>query len=407
MKTNRTKRIGIFFSHPTQHHSVMFKYLSQLSDLKTKIYYYDYGSLRGAYDPGYGTSEGWDVDLLTGTPSHVLPNWLRGKAGRPVSQFRQLNPHIIGAMLRGRFDAVFVSGYVSPSNWMVLLMAKLTGARVLYQSDSNILDEQRKPQSRLKNVLRRLFLNQVDTFLPIGNKNRDLYSSLGYDSSAMVWCPCPVDVERFQAFCQRPETGAQCAELRCKYGIPEDAKVVAFCGKLIERKRPLDLIEAIKLLDREDVYALLIGSGPLEAELRAGLAPNDPVRITGFVNQMLMPAHMMLADMGVICSEWDPHPLVATEFAACALPVVSSHFCGLWGDHDILRPEENGFIYQCGDIEQLAAHIEKLVDDEDLCCRMGARSLELSATQSAKYGAQVIARHLNSSRVDNASDPAT
>ncbi len=390
-----TKRLGVFFSHPTQHHSVMFQHLSCIPGLETRIYYYDFGNLKGAFDAGYGTSEGWDVDLLSGTKSRVLPNILRGKR---VNQFRQLNPRVVGAMLRGRFDAVFMSGYVSPSNWLVLIMAKVLGVQVFYQSDSNILDEERKPQSRLRDVLRRRFLNQVHLFLPIGDKNQALYHKLGYGTKPMAWCPCPVDVERFKEECARPTTVELSAQLKRKYALPPDAKVVAFCGKFIERKRPQDLIEAIKLLKRSDIYALLIGSGPMEEELRASLKPDDKVRITGFVNQSQMPAHMMMADVGVVCSEWDPHPLVVTEFAACGLPVVASHFCGVWGEHDILRPEESGFVYPCGDVEELAKRIAQLVDDEALRSRMGARSLELSAMQSAQYGAKVIADYLKNSQ---------
>lgn len=387
------KRLGIFFSHPNQHHSVMFKHLSHISDLDTRIYYYDFGSLKGAYDPGYGNSEKWDVDLLSGTRSKVLPNLLRGQQ---ISQFRQFNPRIIGALLRGRFDAVFVSGYVSPSNWLVLLGAKLLGTQVLYQSDTNILDEQRKTHSRFKRILRRAFLNRVDTFLPIGDKNREVYTELGYDPKQMEWCPCPVDVERFQHFHQDEGTAAICADLRRQYGIPPEAKIVVFCGKLIERKRPQDLIEAIKLLNRDDVYALLIGSGPMEEELRASLEPNDHVRITGFVNQSRMPHHILLGSVGVVCSEWDPHPLVVTEFASCGLPVVSSHFCGMWGEHDILRPEENGFVYSCGHVAELARSLAKLLDDRALRERMGERSLELSTTQSALLGARIIADRVRS-----------
>ncbi len=388
-------RLGIFFSHPTQHHSVMFKHLSEVPDISTHIYYYDYGSLKGAFDPGYGTSESWDVDLLSGTPTKVLPNLLRGQQ---ISQFRQFNPRVIGAMLRERFDAVFVSGYVSPSNWLVLLGAKLLGAKVFYQSDTNILDEERKPQSRLKAVLRRAFLDRVDLFLPIGDHNREVYTRLGYDPQNMVWCPCPVDVERFRGSLDNAQTKTVSEGLRAKYDIPDGAKIVAFCGKLIERKRPQDLIDAVRSLGRSDVYALLIGSGPMEAQLRAGLSPADPVRITGFVNQSQMPAHMMLADVGVVCSEWDPHPLVVTEFAACGLPVVASHFCGMWGPNDILRPDENGFVYPCGDVAELACCITRLVDDPALAARMGAHSLELSATQSARYGAQIVAEQLRKLR---------
>jgi glycosyltransferase involved in cell wall biosynthesis len=384
-------KIGIFFSHPTQHHSVMFKYLAQAPDIESQVYYYDPGLLTKMFDAGFGVAEAWDVDLLSGTRSTVLPSLLRG---REINPYRQVNPGIIKVMARERFDAILVMGYVSPSNWLALCSAKLFGARVLYQSDTNILDERRKKQPWLKRLLRGIFLKRVDTFLVIGNKNRDAYLNLGCDPERMVWCPYPVDTKRFEAARSDPQLTEKLAQLRRQHQIPPDAQVVAFCGKLVPRKRPQDLIDALRLLRRENVYGLLIGSGQLEQSLRDYLTPADQVRITGFVNQQMIPYYMLLADVGVVASEWDPHPLVTTEFAMCGLPVVVSDLCGVWGDHDILRVGENGFIYPCGNAARLGEQLAAILDDEPLRVRMSRRALELSEKQSAEYAAEVIANHL-------------
>jgi glycosyltransferase involved in cell wall biosynthesis len=128
----------------------------------------------------------------------------------------------------------------------------------------------------------------------------------------------------------------------------------------------------------------------LAEPLRRSLGTDDRVRITGFVNQSEIPYHMLLGDVGVVCSDFDPHPLVTTEFAMCGLPVVVSDACGVWGDHDILRPGENGFTYPCGNVDGLAAGIALLLDDETLRERMGRRSLELAGEQSAEHAATVL-----------------
>jgi glycosyltransferase involved in cell wall biosynthesis len=144
-------------------------------------------------------------------------------------------------------------------------------------------------------------------------------------------------------------------------------------------------------LRRSDTYGLIIGSGEMEQQLRATLTADDRVVITGFVNQSEIPYHMLLADIGVVSSEWDPHPLVTTEFAMCGLPVIVSHFCGVWGEHDILRPGENGFLYDCGDVPELAKQISRLLDDDALRMQMAQRSLVIAEEQSADYAAKVVA----------------
>jgi len=388
IKTRAVRRLGIFFSHPTQHHSAMFRYLARTDGIEAKIFYYDPGLLGGMYDPGYRTDSPWDVDLTTGLRARTLKNVLRG---REVRQHRQLNLGVVPAVLGGRFDAVFISGYASPSNWLVWAAAKINGSKVLYQSDTNIADVERKSTQRFKDFARRIFLRNVDSFLVAGDKNKKVYERFGIAESKMTWCPIPVDMARYNAARTDPALPEKLDDLKARYGIPSASRVVAFCGKLIERKRPQDLIEALRLVARPDTYGLFIGSGELESRMRSSLTSGDRIVITGFVNQREIPYHMLLADVGVVTSEWDPHPLVTTEFAMCGRPVIVSDYCGVWGDHDILRPAENGLLYRCGDPKELAIQISRLLDDDDLRIRMGKRSLVLAEDQSAEHAAAVIA----------------
>jgi glycosyltransferase involved in cell wall biosynthesis len=151
----------------------------------------------------------------------------------------------------------------------------------------------------------------------------------------------------------------------------------------------------VQQLGRANVYALLIGSGELEEDLRQFGLSGDHVRITGFVNQSMIPYHIKLVDVLVISSEQDPHPLVATEAAICGVPLVVSDMCGLYGPNDILREGENGFVYPCGNIPALVSRLVRLLDDPDLRISMGRRSIELAEQQSAEFGAEVILGLLN------------
>jgi glycosyltransferase involved in cell wall biosynthesis len=383
------RKLGVFFSHPTQHHSAMFQYLAKNEDIDLHVFYYDPGSLGGMFDPGYETNTAWDVDVTQGTRHRVLKNLLRG---REVHPFRQINPGVVWQVLLNDFDAIFLSGYASPSNWLVLLAARLKAAEIWYQSDTNILDMRRKKSSRAKNFLRRIFFRRVNKFLISGDNNKSAYEHFGIDEERMVWCPIPVDMQRYERAREDPQLTTKLNALRERYEIPKHAAVVAFCGKLIPRKRPQDLIKALRLLKRNDVYVLLIGSGEMRAELERELQPTDQIVITGFVNQSEIPYHMLLADIGVVSSEWDPHPLVTTEFAMCGLPIIVSDYCGVWGDHDILQPDKNGFVYPCGDVAALASMMSALLSNERLKAEMGATSLELARDQSAQHAAGVLAQ---------------
>src|SRR4051794_36858610 len=98
-------KLGVFLSHPNQHQSVMFQYLSRIPELDTRVYYYDPGLAGATHDPHFGVAAAWDVDLVGETRSVVLPNLLRG---RQISYFRQLNPSVVPIMRREAFDAVLL-----------------------------------------------------------------------------------------------------------------------------------------------------------------------------------------------------------------------------------------------------------------------------------------------------------
>lgn len=70
-------------------------------------------------------------------------------------------------------------------------------------------------------------------------------------------------------------------DFRRKYGIPKDASVLVYTGRLLEEKGLLPLKEAFDRLckKRDDVYLLIAGDGPLEKEL--GCSRNSHMRLTG------------------------------------------------------------------------------------------------------------------------------
>ena len=76
-------------------------------------------------------------------------------------------------------------------------------------------------------------------------------------------------------------------------------------------------------------------------------------------------------------SSFDPRGTVTNEAMACEVPVVISNMVGIYGEGDIVRDGDNGFIYQVGDNVRLAELLDRLVEDPSLRRRMGSRSLEI------------------------------
>jgi len=90
-----------------------------------------------------------------------------------------------------------------------------------------------------------------------------------------------VDTQPFHA--PQPDPGA----IRRSLGLPTDAKLLLFVGRMVSYKNPVFLVDVLASIANADpnVYALFVGTGPLEEELgnRArSLGVADRIRVLGW-----------------------------------------------------------------------------------------------------------------------------
>jgi glycosyltransferase involved in cell wall biosynthesis len=144
--------------------------------------------------------------------------------------------------------------------------------------------------------------------------------------------------------------------LRREIGASPDTRVWLFAGKLIEKKRPADFIDAISRLHRRGmrVRGVVVGSGPLETALRQRAAAADaPVSWIGFRNQTAIPACYAAADGLVLPSDGrETWGLVVNEAMACGLPAVVSDAVGCHAD--LIDGRFTGRVSRVGDVDGLA-----------------------------------------------------
>ena len=201
---------------------------------------------------------------------------------------------------------------------------------------------------------------------------------LGVSPARMFRAPLPIDEALYLDFAAR--RSEERASARAAMGVSDEAVVVLFAGKLSDRKRPRDLVEAWARLrersgSRHEVVLLFCGDGPLKGDLSAAIdRVGATARLVVFVNVDRLPAYYCAADILVHPSEHDPHPLNCSEAACIGLPLVLSDRIGAIGPTDIARAGENALVYRCGDIDDLVAAIERLIGDRTLRRRMSAKS---------------------------------
>ena len=229
----------------------------------------------------------------------------------------------------------------------------------------------------LKTLLLGSLFRRTSAFLVMGKLNRAFYESYGAPASKTFFVPYPVDNDFFTLRAERAREHREA--LRARYGIPPEAVLLLFVGKLVRRKRPQDLLAVLRRLQPSLPYlgAVFVGEGELRPWLEAEVARGGMRNtfLLGFKNQTELPEVYAISDMLVLPSMREPWGLVTNEAMACGLPVVVSNMTG--AGVDIVRGDDNGFVYPCGDIAALEKIIRRLAADAELRGRMGQRSKEI------------------------------
>lgn len=358
-------RLGVVFTHPTQHHGPLWRKLTEQPDLEIKVFYLC-DENQGSGDQYLGkSSEPWDVDLLGGYQYEYLSD-LSGKV--PSQQKKQsIAPSLLRHISNKEVDAVFMQSFINYSYRLTALLCKLRGIPLIMQNDATIISDGR--YSRLRQMILPILypwmLRQADYWLSCGDHNEIHLRHYGVSDHKIIRGCHPVDGDRFkQAIANNPD---EIQSIRRHLAHRDDAIIYGFVAKYTDRKKPFEFIDAITKAHQQDprVRGIMLGGGVLESEINQRLAALDGAVINvGFVNQSKLPLYYAAMDVFVLTSRFDPHPLVTSEAMVSGCPVILSDGCGNWGYSDTVIHYYNGLVYPRGNIDALANAILTLTDAE-------------------------------------------
>lgn len=343
-----TLRVAMVTTHPIQYQVPWFRSLAQQPSMDLTVLYAHLPSAE-EQGTGFGVSFAWDLPLLGGYHHVVLRNVARPPS---LSTFGGCDTPEIGEKLRaGAFDAVIVNGWHTKSGLQVLWACRRQRLPCIVRGDSNAL----RSRPLYVRVLQRLLLAQYDAFLTVGQSNADFYRRSGVPERKLFFGPHCVDNARFgaQATALAPERNA----LRTAWGIGADARALLFCGKLVPKKRPLDVLDALsRTLQVGGPHAHLLIAG--DGELRSACDERArtlglPVTFAGFLNQTELARAYVAADALVLPSDFgETWGLVVNEAMACGRPAFVSDRVGC--HPDLVLPGATGALFAFGDVLALA-----------------------------------------------------
>lgn len=371
------KDIVFVNSHPIQYFAPLYKQISGINGLKISVWYCSHESISGNTDVGFNTQVKWDIPLLEGYYSELIPNnsW---KPSIYNGFWGLVNWKVISKLRKQPKSVIIIHGWAYFTNIIAIIFGKLYGHKVCLRAETPLNQEKRKNKfiTFCKHLYLRFIFLFVDRFLFIGNQNRLFYKELHVSDSKLVFTPYSIDNARFtDTFNQLDKR-----EVRVRLKLPVDKKIILYSGKYIDKKRPLDLLKAFKLLNDKNIYLLMVGEGALRGEMENYIKSNglgQSVSLTGFINQSLIPDYYAAADCFVMCSGMgETWGLSVNEAMNFGLPLIVSETCGCVDD--LIKNGVNGYSYPEGNIEKLSEALNKIcnADKETIHC-MKQASLDI------------------------------
>ena len=178
-----------------------------------------------------------------------------------------------------------------------------------------------------------------------------------------------------------------------KPGAKADAPDVIYLGRLRKYKSVDDLLRAVKQIEDLAPTLHLVGQGEDEPRLRALVQELGLERVVfhGFVDDEEKSRLFQRSWVAVNPSSMEGWGITNIEANACGTPAVGAD---VPGTRDSISAGESGYLFPHGDVHALAAHLRKLIENQELRHRLERTSLEWASRFSWKESARSFMRIL-------------
>lgn len=380
-------RLAVVTTHPIQYQCPVWRGLAAEPGLYVRVLFGSDCSVRGHFDRGFGQQVKWTVPLLDGYSHEFLGHG-------PVTRY-MVGPVAGRRSLHARFSsfkptACLINGYSPPLYTHVVAVCRSLGIPILLRAETTDADRERSAMHRsLRDAVLRVFYSRVSRFLAIGRNSRAHFMRLGVPAARITDALYCVDTELFESQYQQRREG----KFRRELGIPKDAILVLFSGKLIPKKDPATLLTAVSQLagvGGRPVHLVFLGDGPLRQMLTLDASRAAPGRVhfIGFRQQETIGEVYADADMLVLPSLYsETWGLVVNEAMQFGLPCVVSDRVGC--GPDLVIPGRTGQVFPHGDAEALASCLREtaamVIDDRrGVHARCRERVAEYSTATAVK-----------------------
>ena len=267
-----------------------------------------------------------------------------------------------GEILRGTegacIDALIVTGYNDLGLLRLIRNAHKTGLPCFMFTDSNVHGDRATGLARtIKDLYVPWIARQLTGLLPCGRRGVEYYERYGADRNRCFYMPHEPDYGAIEAVGED-----RVDAMRAEYGLKRDRRYINFTARMAKVKRPEILIDAFARIagDRPEWDLLMVGSGPLDDEMKARVPEALKGRVVwaGFQDGMERLAALYKAsDIYCLPSDYEPWAATVIEACACGCAMVISDVVG--AAPEVVENGVNGQQFRSGTTDSLT---EALLD---------------------------------------------
>lgn len=285
---------------------------------------------------------------------------------KPLGTDRSIGFGLVKAIKKQKFDVLILSGYASPSVMFAIAYCKRKKIPYYIESDGGFCKKDRFPKSLLKKFL----LSKAKGHFVTCEEYKNYLLTLGVEESRIH--KYPFTSLKSEDILLKTVSAEEKKRLREKLKINEE-KVILTVGRFINIKGFDILLKSVRNISK-DIGVYLVGGVPTEEYL---LLQKDlrlkNIHFVDFKSKNELKEYYKAADLFVLPTRGDVWGLVINEAMACGLPIVTTNKCiaGL----ELVKNGENGYLVEKDDPEGLADRIKDIIENEEVCSKMGERSL--------------------------------
>lgn len=190
------------------------------------------------------------------------------------------------------------------------------------------------------------------------------------NKGSVIWngSACGVDLDKFHV----NEKNKYREIIRKKYGIPKEAFVYGFVGRITRDKGINELLEAFQCIyeTNKDIYLMMVGASEndstVDMELFNWSQNCSHVIYTGYTN--VVEQFLSAMDVYILPSYREGFGMGVVEAEAMGVPVIVTD---IPGPTDAMLNNKTGFIVEKKDVYSLTEAMRRTVDNPDLMIKYG------------------------------------